>query len=470
MSPSMNHGILAHLQQLSRERIIRPLDYQFARYLALHDADPLLALVAALISAEAGNGHVCLDLRQLNPTRLFGLRDSRALWHSTGGIPTIEWPARLQHCMAVGDGRCATPLVLNGDYLYLHRLWQDEGLIVEYLQQSENRIMAGDQAQTDNITAQKAILDRLFGQDDTVNWQKVAAAIACNSRMSVISGGPGTGKTTTVTRLLAALLLQESRLRQEDALPQAPQSLRIKLVAPTGKAAARLSESISAAREKLPVAVEIQQKIPTEAGTLHRLLGAQPNSSRYRHHKDNRLHLDLLVVDEASMVDLSLMARLVEALPDHARLILLGDRHQLASVEAGAVLGDICRLADQGYSLDQAQWLSAVIGSDLIPYAQDQGDTLRDQICLLRKSYRFDDHSGIGVLASKVNQGDSRDLATLFSGQYPDIQQYPLDAVHYSELLKRCVQGYRAYLIQLRSRAEQVRAGVPDDQLLPIRD
>ncbi|MGL4984485.1 MAG: exodeoxyribonuclease V subunit alpha [Plesiomonas sp.] len=470
MNPSMNHGILAHLQQLSRERIIRPLDYQFARYLALHDADPLLALVAALISAEAGNGHVCLDLRQLNPTRLFGLRDSRALWHSTGGIPTIEWPARLQHCMAVGDGRCATPLVLNGDYLYLHRLWQDEGLIVEYLQQSENRITAGDQAQTDNITAQKAILDRLFGQDDTVNWQKVAAAIACNSRMSVISGGPGTGKTTTVTRLLAALLLQESRLRQEDALPQAPQSLRIKLVAPTGKAAARLSESISAAREKLPVAVEIQQKIPTEAGTLHRLLGAQPNSSRYRHHKDNRLHLDLLVVDEASMVDLSLMARLVEALPDHARLILLGDRHQLASVEAGAVLGDICRLADQGYSLDQAQWLSAVIGSDLIPYAQDQGDALRDQICLLRKSYRFDDHSGIGVLASKVNQGDSRDLATLFSGQYPDIQQYPLDAVHYSELLKRCVQGYRAYLIQLRSRAEQVRAGVPDDQLLPIRD
>ncbi|MGL5045446.1 MAG: exodeoxyribonuclease V subunit alpha, partial [Plesiomonas sp.] len=192
MNPSMNHGILAHLQQLSRERIIRPLDYQFARYLALHDADPLLALVAALISAEAGNGHVCLDLRQLNPTRLFGLRDSRALWHSTGGIPTIEWPARLQHCMAVGDGRCATPLVLNGDYLYLHRLWQDEGLIVEYLQQSENRIMAGDQAQTDNITAQKAILDRLFGQDDTVNWQKVAAAIACNSRISVISGGPGT--------------------------------------------------------------------------------------------------------------------------------------------------------------------------------------------------------------------------------------------------------------------------------------
>ncbi len=161
--------------------------------------------------------------------------------------------------------------------------------------------------------------------------------MALTRKTAVISGGPGTGKTTTVAKLLAALI----RLN--------PEPLRIQLAAPTGKAAARLTESTGKALQGLAVDDDECARFPAEATTLHRLLGAQPDSQRMRYHAGNPLHLDVLVVDEASMVDLTMMAKLISALPPHARVVFLGDRDQLASVEAGAVLGDICRCSETGF-------------------------------------------------------------------------------------------------------------------------
>ena len=192
-------------------------------------------------------------------------------------------------------------------------------------------------------------LDALITDNDRCDWQKVSAALALTSARCVISGGPGTGKTTTVTKLLALLL-------------KAQPDLLVKMVAPTGKAAARLTESITNALAELDIAPELKAKIPTEASTIHRLLGVQANSNHFRHNQDKQLYLDLLLVDEASMVDLSLMAKLLMALPAHARLILLGDKDQLASVEAGAVLGDICAFIDAGYSTEKAQQLTDLTG------------------------------------------------------------------------------------------------------------
>lgn len=449
--------MLNELQALVAKQVIRPLDYQFARYLAADvptPQGPLLALVAAMTSFAAGSGHICLDLRHIQPQRLFGLRDSHRLWQASGALPVADWPALLRRCPAVGNGSQPTPLVLDGHYLYLHRLWQDEGQIIAFLQRSVQQT-ARLQQQT-AIAPLRSMLDTLFvrsaSAEQEVDWQKTAAALACHSAMAVISGGPGTGKTTTVTRMLAALLLQAGE-----------QKLRIRLVAPTGKAAARLSESISAARATLPVPPAIRERIPAEAGTLHRLLGAQPNSSRFRYHRDNRLHLDLLVVDEASMVDVSLMARLVEALPEHARLILLGDRDQLASVEAGAILGDICQLTLQGYSPEQAERLGALTGSDLSAYVQTHGEALRDQICLLRKSYRFAAGSGIGRLAAAVNQGDVAGVQALLGDPLAsdDLHYRTLDEQEYPQLLRQCVTGYRPYLLAVRSLLDTL--AMPED-------
>ncbi|HHK5494660.1 TPA: exodeoxyribonuclease V subunit alpha, partial [Pseudomonas aeruginosa] len=247
-------------------------------------------------------------------------------------------------------------------------------------------------------------LAALFAQAPTedgqrvTDWQKLACALAARGYFSLITGGPGTGKTTTVVRLLGLL--------QAPAVA-AGQPLRIRLAAPTGKAAARLSESIGQQVRALPLAEDVLQAIPAEVTTLHRLLGSRPDTRHFRHHRDNPLALDVLVVDEASMIDLEMMASLLDALPPQARLILLGDKDQLASVEAGAVLGDLCRDAEEGwYSAETRAWLQRVSDETWqgLREGSAQAHPLAQQTVMLRHSRRFGASSGIGRLARLVNR------------------------------------------------------------------
>ncbi|KEZ63211.1 exodeoxyribonuclease V subunit alpha, partial [Pseudomonas amygdali pv. tabaci str. ATCC 11528] len=286
-----------------------------------------------------------------------------------------------------------------------------------------------------------------------IDWQKLACALATRKGFSIITGGPGTGKTTTVVRLLALL--------QAPAV-QSGQPLRIRLAAPTGKAAARLTESISQQVQSLDVSDDVRQKIPSEVTTVHRLLGSRPGTRHFRHHAGNLLPLDVLVVDEASMIDLEMMANLLDALPPHARMVLLGDKDQLASVEAGAVLGDLCRDAEEGfYSPETQAWLETVSGEDLSKGALRQGDAqhhpLAQQVVMLRHSRRFGQGSGIGQLARLVNQQqDQQARALLAAGSHDDLfalalkgeqdlkfERLVLDGLGRGE---QGPQGYRHYL------------------------
>ncbi|MGF1775586.1 exodeoxyribonuclease V subunit alpha [Vibrio nomapromontoriensis] len=297
-------------------------------------------------------------------------------------------------------------------------------------------------------------LDNLIPLSCCLNWQKVAAAVALTRRFSVISGGPGTGKTTTVTKLLAALVHQAG-LSQQSPI--------IKLVAPTGKAAARLTESIGKALSGLAIEPEILAKIPTESSTIHRLLGAIPNRVEFRHHRENPLHLDVLVLDEASMVDLPMMHRLLDALPAYARLILLGDKDQLASVEAGAVLSDICEFASQGYSQGQNETIKQLTQFDCryrseARHSPSQGNLQRsavaDGLCVLQKSYRFDARSGIGQLAKTINASDTRGFGQVWDKGFTDIAWHHLTADAYQNLLQSMVKAYQPYLQVVATRPD----------------
>jgi len=198
--------------------------------------------------------------------------------------------------------------------------------------------------------------------------------------------------------------------------------LRIRLAAPTGKAAARLNASIARQIASLDVADHVRAAIPREVETLHRLLGARPDSRRYAHDSRHPLHVDVLVIDEASMIDLEMMAAVLDALPPHARLILIGDKDQLASVEAGAVLGELGRRAEQGcYTAATAQWLQAASGDDVTAFVRDDAQALDQHIAMLRSSHRFDTASGIGQLAAAVNDGDLAAVNTLLSAPSSDI-------------------------------------------------
>ncbi|MCL7942416.1 exodeoxyribonuclease V subunit alpha [Marinobacter sp. ATCH36] len=422
--PGNAQQALALLDDWVERSWIRALDHAFAAFVCNMVGDngekpsTMLALLAAMVSHQVGRGHVCLDIRQLcidtEPTLVLPPEGGGALPADSprpsdlfAGIGPDEILANLMQSCAVSDGEQATPLVLDGSRLYLRRFWRYEQAIAAgiraRLESPAERVDSGLLTRT---------LDVLFGAtakpDSQPDYQKAACALAARNRFSVITGGPGTGKTTTVVNLLAAL---QSVACESVGSNETNAYLRIRLSAPTGKAAARLSESIGGAVDRLPLAKlpgsPNKSAIPTQVTTLHRLLGSRPGSRSFRHNEDNPLPLDILVIDEASMVDVDLMASVFAAMPDRARLIMLGDKDQLASVDAGAVLGELCQRAEGAHYLPEtAQWLESVTGCPLPAHLTDtEGLPLDQAVAMLRKSYRFDEHSGIGVLASATNAG-----------------------------------------------------------------
>ena len=492
---------------------LRALDRALASFFQreVSDSSPLLLLAAALASHQLGRGHVCLDLAQTLtapdlalslPPEGDDLSDPPPLPSDLlAGLDLATWRTALNHPTLVADGNGPgnTPLVRaerdDNVRLYLRRYWQYEqdirGLIGARLPSvSTNQCRSdfsrdGADRRPDHTTSTGSTTNQRgsdfsrdndatiqcgsdFSRDgadrrpDTatlanalsalftttgLDWQKTACALAAQAHFAVITGGPGTGKTTTVVKLLA--LLQALALG-EPATNKAPRPLRIRLAAPTGKAAARLNESIAKQVQglslvELAAAVgqqgvdisTLRDSIPTEVTTLHRLLGSRPDTRHFRHHAGNPLALDALVIDEASMVDIEMMAAVLTALPPRARLILLGDKDQLASVEAGALLGDLCQRAEGGhYTPATCDWLERVSGMPIPEeYKDEAGQPLDQAIAMLRVSHRFDAKSGIGQLAEAVNcplgsdhgpKEKKRAVRKIFQQGYADIARLAL--------------------------------------------
>ena len=340
-------------------------------------------------------GHSCLDLAALA---------GQTLWAESSAVADAPAPAKpgvrfgeLAVLRAALDGLDLDPaagqaLVREGDRLYLRRYWNFERELAASLG-PRLQPLALEPAQR---AAARAALAQLFphaplngGAAEPVDWQAVAVANALARRFCILSGGPGTGKTYTVTRLLAAL----------QAL--AGGTLRMQMAAPTGKAKQRLQESIGAAKAQLQARGfdrALLAAIPEQAHTLHGLLGVRPNSTQLRHHAAHPLPLDLLLIDEASMVDLPMMTRVLRALPPAARLILVGDANQLPSIAVGSVLADLAPLPHAGYSTAAVAAIEALSGYRLAAVAQGA----EDAVCHLRHSHRFDGSGGIGQLAAAV--------------------------------------------------------------------
>ncbi|CAG8870107.1 RecBCD enzyme subunit RecD [Pseudomonas fluorescens] len=461
---------------------LRALDKAFVAFLheLAPEDDPLVLLAAALTSHQLGHGHVCLDLFETLKEPDFALslppegdvQGGAMLLPSQllGSLDGAHWCKVLAASNLVAlaadsrDNVRDRPLVLSGKRLYLRRYWAYERRIDLSLRE---RLTQHESTPSDLLQR----LTGLFGParpGDVIDWQKLACALATRSAFSIVTGGPGTGKTTTVVRLLA--LLQAPSV--EAGMP-----LRIRLAAPTGKAAARLTESISQQVRTLKVAQDIRDKIPSDVTTVHRLLGSRPGTRHFRHHAGNRLPLDVLVVDEASMIDLEMMANLLDALPAHARLVLLGDKDQLASVEAGAVLGDLCRDAEAGwYSPQTRQWLEAVSGENLQASGlqEDAQGThpLAQQVVMLRHSRRFGEGSGIGQLARWVNQQQPEEARKLLSARsHDDVYCLALKGEQ-DRALERLLldghgegpQGYRHYLSVLRNQRPPLDSPLEDSR------
>ena len=475
MQASESIEVVPLLTYLTDEHRVRVVDVKLAELLSGTNAqqgyDDLFYIILMLCLSQQSQ-HSCLTLTEVDWTNPFNLRQSD-FTKLEGTQPDTLSPfsndftteAAIRYLLShhsVGEQK---PLQLFNQRLYFSRLAGYEQTLAQRLLTMSERQLNIDDA----VLAQ--LLTRYFPDDPSIDidWQKVACAIAATKGFSVITGGPGTGKTTTVTKLLAIL---------QSLYQAAP--LSIKLVAPTGKAAARLTESILGAKNKLSeIPDDINSLIPQSAQTIHRLLGVKPFTNKFRHDKSNPLHVDVLIIDEASMVDLSLMAKLIEALPDHARLILLGDKDQLASVDTGSVMSDLCQGLVLGqtprYSKVRCEQLNTLCFNGAVKLkAQSQSEfKLADCIAFLQHSYRFDAKSGIGQLALAVNTNNRGILNYVeqqsSEGHFSDIiLDYDFVSTPIEKLVNSAASHYANYLTLIAQGASvaQVHAAFASYQLL----
>ena len=294
----------------------------------------------------------------------------------------------------VGQANEFKPLILDNDFLFLRRYWQYQRHIADQIQSRREQLEFDNEEQA----WQKDRLDFYFKTtlSDNANsnhepdWQRQAAESALKNKFLIITGGPGTGKTTTITRIL--VLLIEAYIKNKKSIKNRGggynSDFNILLAAPTGKASIRMLDSIRNAQQSMKLSKDIQTHLPLNAYTIHKLLGHIPDSINFKYNRNNPLPADVVLVDEASMIDIALMSKLIEAIPPHAKLILIGDKDQLASVETGSVFTDMCR------SLAESQYLVSLL-----------------------KNWRFSEKSGIGKLANAANQGDIKTLLAILNDE-----------------------------------------------------
>ncbi len=413
-------------QQLSN---IEAVDYFFAKEISqsLHGESMLdteqhnqfFHLLIAL-SESLRAGHSCLPLSAIANNH-FGYRcDNQGIVMHHGFTFTDEINLAKLLVKLTGTNE-QQGIVFHKNRLYLRRYFNFEQELLTFINDKNKQV--NDQSQQTFSTLDiKQCIDHLFPElapvitenekpsfQEDVDWQKVAVANAINKPLSIIAGGPGTGKTYTVTKLLAAIVMLNDKKHKHD-------DKNIALVAPTGKAAQRLSESITNALQGFEslVGKQVLAKIPQEAQTLHRLLGVIPNSVNFRHHQGNLLNIDVLLIDEVSMVDLPMMVRVFRALPRHCQVILLGDADQLPSVAAGSVLNDLAPKPHCGFSMENEAYLERITGYKQL-YAskkltENNHSTLpADHLVFLEKSRRFDGQGGIGKVANHVIKGEFKD-------------------------------------------------------------
>jgi len=378
-------------------------------------------LIALSESLRAGNS--CLPLSVIANTRFgYGCDKQGIITHNGFIFAELAYLVTLCENLSI-DSLDNQAIVFHENKLYLRRYYQFEQELLNFILAKHEQVKHHND-EVFNTEEIKTCLTALFPKQITeqdsseIDWQKVAVANAINKKFSIIAGGPGTGKTYTVTKLLAALVMLNSNSAVNN---KRIEDKRIALVAPTGKAAQRLSESITNALQgfKGLISEQVLAKIPQEAHTLHRLLGVIPNSVNFRHHQDNLLNIDVLLIDEVSMVDLPLMVRTIRALPFDCQVILLGDADQLPSVAAGSVLNDLAPKPHRGYSPENRTYLTKVAECTTLPKwkkpTKSPDLTLAaDHVVFLNKSRRFDGEGGIGKIANHVINGRFSESWQLF--------------------------------------------------------
>lgn len=387
-----------------------------------------LFLAAALASSSLAEGHTCLDLCQVADTPIL-IGESEAIIITPN---FTQWRDVIARSPVVGVPGSWRPLILQENLLYLYRYWRYEHTLVEAITQHSRLV----DEKINDARLREGIRRFLPSSRTTPDWRIVAAFLSVYKRLCLLSGGPGTGKTYLAARILALIMEQ---------WPERP--WRVVLCAPTGKATTRLQESVRAAKGELACADEIKSLIPSEAWTIHRLLKLRPHRPDIPFTPAKPLPYDIIVVDEASMIDLPLFSLLMAAIRPETRLILMGDMHQLASVEPGRVFGELCDWEDTGHYSAQVAKRCQNATMQEVPVTSTP-HVLTDNIVTLTENYRFSPTSGIGNLSALVKNGNTSELISfLYENKAGEVNWYPLTDTSLPSILDQLIyHGYAPYL------------------------
>lgn len=423
------HDMIRELAAAAGRGEASRLGSEFARFIARIAPEESCGVILGvyLACAVLEDSHTCLVLdpdvlSTAAEAKGICLKDARAVIKDIREAGVVGRPGDLK------------PLILDGNRLYLHRYWRYEQRIAGRL-----LALAGIRSRPSDELAAVELVKQFFPRCPArPDWQKIAVFNALYRNLLVISGGPGTGKTRTITAVMAVLLAASEK-----------KDLIIAMCAPTGKAAARLTESVAEAIPEFGLPAGIVERMPVKAHTIHRLLGAGLKPGVFRFNRETPLPHDVVIVDEVSMVDLPMMVHLLDALHEHAKLVLLGDRDQLASVEAGSVLRDICAGSGSfSYSHDFVE-RAGKIGEKIEPEisgsnsAEGRSTELRDCIIVLGHSYRFSEGTGIAELASAVNRGRFTEVSEILGNRrFPRVRFISAAKTDLPALLESEVSGF----------------------------
>ncbi len=407
---------------------------QFASFFKSEKLKPYAYLVAKKLS----EGHICLNLDEL------GDEPADPSFYDQKEVLANQDVLANEPLVTSNNGP-KQPFVLHNRKLYLHRYFTYETGVLEQLKSfavtnrraiDERYAMLEEHADFIRALFSKQPVTRSNTPVENIDWQLIAAVSALLNNFTIITGGPGTGKTTTVARILAILYT-------------ANPALKVSLAAPTGKAAARMSDSLKNASTDVPEKVNALFETITP-GTIHRLLKYRPDSLYFRHNKDNPVNYDVVIVDEASMIDVALFAKLVSAIGPDTKLILLGDKDQLASVEAGSIFGDLCK-AQPSFSISRKNATvinslitepSRHITADFI--SENDHHLLSGHVVELKRSHRFNSDQGIGMFSKAIITGNQEKLNSFLQSNAGE--QVTIDTVYDERLFEDIIEGYASYI------------------------
>lgn len=384
-------------------------------------------LAAVCVSYTANCGHVCLPIFNLENQLVFPKKEKKftnKLWNLAGNPK--NWTKILLNSNIVSYDTNLTPLVLLKNNLYLNYLWQAEKKFSLFISNNKKEKI--------KIKLSKTTLETLFNKKND-NFQKIAVAMTMIWKIIFIIGGPGTGKTTVIAKILLALI----RISKKN--------IKIKLTAPTGKATARLSESLNHTLTKVKSNPLEKNMLPKYAVTLHALLGITEKNKKPFFNKNNLLKVDILIIDESSMIDLLLMEKLIDALPKTTKVIFLGDINQLPPVDPGNILKDIYNNYHFAYSAKTAKILENITECKINITDNLSKNNINDSICILKKKYRFNPISNISKLEEDLNKNKLNLVNKIFFNKYKNIIHHEInDKKEYINMIKKIIKGYTQYL------------------------